>query len=175
MEQNIINLIMYLAVPLIMLGAVYVLIQKFLEREYKLKLIELKRMMMKDTLPMRLQAYERMILFLERISPNMLLLRHVDPSTTVREMQLHLIETIRSEYEHNITQQVYISPGAWIIIKNAKEEMVRIINTAADSLNPMMPHIELGKAIFDIMIRNEEFPTQKAIDILKSEVGQLFG
>ncbi len=175
MEKSIIDIIFYLAAPAFVLAAVYFLIRQFLNREYKLRLIEVKRMMVKETLPLRLQAYERMILFLERISPNLLLMRFSDTSATVRELQLHLIETIRSEYEHNLTQQIYISPQTWNIIKNAKEEMVRLINTSADKINPMSSHIELGKAIFETMMRNEEFPTQRAIDLVKTEAGLLFG
>ncbi|HRC32729.1 MAG TPA: hypothetical protein PK736_04735 [Bacteroidia bacterium] len=175
MEKSIIDIIFYLAAPAFVLAAVYFLIRQFLNREYRLRLIEVKRMMVKETLPLRLQAYERMILFLERISPNLLLMRFSDTSATVRELQLHLIETIRSEYEHNLTQQIYISPQTWNIIKNAKEEMVRLINTSADKINPMSSHIELGKAIFETMMRNEEFPTQRAIDLVKTEAGLLFG
>lgn len=175
MEKNIVDVIFYLAAPGFLIAGVIFLIRQFLNREYRLRLIEIKRMMVKETLPLRLQAYERMVLFLERISPGLLLLRFSDTAATVRELQLHLIETIRNEYEHNLTQQIYMSPQTWNIIKNAKEEMVRIINTAADKLNPMSSHVELGKAIFETMMRNEEFPTQRAIDLVKTEAGLLFG
>lgn len=173
-EKDFLNLVYYLAAPLILLGAVYMLIQKFLDREYRLKLMDMKRLMQRETLPLRLQAFERLILFLERISPNNMLQRVVEPDMTVRQFQMELINSIRSEFEHNVTQQIYVSPQSWMMIRGAKEEMIRIINLSADSMNPNAPAMDLSKAIFETMIRNEDFPTQKAIDFIKQETALLF-
>ena len=173
-EKDFLNLVYYLAAPLILLGAVYMLIQKFLDREYRLKLMDMKRLMQRETLPLRLQAFERLILFLERISPNNMLQRVVEPDMTARQFQIELINSIRSEFEHNVTQQIYVSPQSWMMIRGAKEEMIRIINLSADSMNPNAPAMDLSKAIFETMIRNEDFPTQKAIDFIKQETALLF-
>ena len=173
-EKDFLDLVYYLAAPLILLGAVYMLIQKFLDREYRLKLMDMKRLMQRETLPLRLQAFERLILFLERISPNNMLQRVVEPDMTARQFQIELINSIRSEFEHNVTQQIYVSPQSWMMIRGAKEEMIRIINLSADSMNPNAPAMDLSKAIFETMIRNEDFPTQKAIDFIKQETALLF-
>ena len=173
-NKDFLNLLFYLAAPLILLGGVYMLIQKFLDREYQLKLMELKRIMQKETLPLRLQAFERIVLFLERIAPNSILQRVIEPSMNVRQLQMELISNIRTEFEHNITQQIYISPQSWIMVRNAKEEMIRLINISADSMNPMAPAMDLSKAIFENIVKSEDIPTQRAIDFIKQEINLLY-
>ena len=103
-----------------------------------------------------------------------MLQRVVEPDMTARQFQIELINSIRSEFEHNVTQQIYVSPQSWMMIRGAKEEMIRIINLSADSMNPNAPAMDLSKAIFETMIRNEDFPTQKAIDFIKQETALLF-
>ncbi|CAN5607492.1 hypothetical protein BH11BAC2_BH11BAC2_22200 [soil metagenome] len=150
------------------------LVKKFLERETRLKLIETKGVMQKDLLPLRLQAYERLSIYLERISPNVMLVNQYEPGMTVQQFQTALVEMVRTEFEHNFAQQIYITPPLWTVIRNAKEEVARLINTAAANLEPNAPAFQLSKNVFDSMLEREEFPTQRALSILKAEVGQLF-
>jgi hypothetical protein len=93
---------------------------------------------------------------------------------SVQEFQMSILNTIRTEFEHNFSQQVYISAPLWTIIRNSKEEVVRLINACASTLDPEAPAYQLSKKVFDSMIENEEFPTQRALSILKNEIGQLF-
>jgi hypothetical protein len=152
----------------------WVLIKKFLEREQKLQMIQLKMATQKDLLPLRLQAYERLTIYLERISPNVIMVNLYEPSATVVEFQSALIESIRTEFEHNFAQQIYVSAPIWTIVRNSKEEVVRLINSAASTLDPDAPSYQLSKKVFDSMIESADFPTQRAITIVKNEVSQLF-
>ncbi len=165
--------LLYFIPAIIVAGAIYLLIKKYLDNDYKVRLLELKRAIHKETIPLRFQAYERICLFLERISPNNLMVRVNRPGMSARELQSELLQTIRAEYEHNITQQVYVSSQAWDLVKNAREELIRIINTAAATIGENAGGIELSKAVFEIILKNEKLPTQRALDFIKNESRQL--
>lgn len=168
------DLVFFLA-PVIMIGGgFYLLIKNMFDRDYKIKLIEAKMSMQRDVIPLRLQAYERITVFLERISPNNLLYRVMDREMNVREFQAALLETIRQEFEHNISQQVYISSETWAVIRSAREDIIKIINTSAAELPGEIPAIELSKKILEKIMENEENPVLKALNYIKSEVSRFF-
>ena len=120
-----------------------------------LKAIEAKLQSQKDIIPLRLQAYERLTVFLERISLNNLLGRVYQPGLTVREFHLELLSSIRAEFEHNISQQIYVSQEVWNSVRSAREEIVKIINTAASSIDPNAKGAELSKIIFENLMKDE--------------------
>jgi len=126
------------------------------------------------TLPLRLQAYERTVLFLERIQPTNLVMRVQKPEMSVMELQLALVRTIRDEFDYNLSQQVYMSPTAWEMIKNAREESISIINRASTQLNTQDSSSSLVKAIFDISLENENLATAAALNYVKDEARLLF-
>jgi hypothetical protein len=106
----------------------YYLIKGFFDNEDKRRKAELKMGNKELITPVRLQAYERVVLFLERITPNSLVMRVYKNGMSAKLMQAELIKSIRSEYEHNMSQQVYMSNQAWEVVKTAKEETVKLIN-----------------------------------------------
>ena len=175
LPKGIIDFLVYLAPSLLVFFTAWTLIKKFLEREQNLKLIETKISLQKDLIPLRLQAYERLAIYLERISPNVMLVNNYHPGTTVQEFQTNLLEVVRTEFEHNFAQQIYVSPAIWTVVRNAKEDIARLINFSAASIDPNAQAYELSKKIFDAMLEKEDFPTQRALIILKAEVAQLFG
>jgi len=126
------------------------------------------------TLPLRLQAYERTVLFLERIQPSNLVMRLQKSEMTVQELQLTLVRTIRDEFDYNLSQQVYMSPTAWEMIKNAREESIALINRASTQLSPQDGSAALVKAIFDISLENENLATAAALNYVKDEARLLF-
>ena len=126
------------------------------------------------TIPLRLQAYERIMLFLERISVDSLLMRHSQSGLNSRQMHTEMLTAIRSEYEHNLSQQVYITPKAWEMVKNARAQIIKVINTSAEQTNPAAPAIELSKKILEEMGEYPKSPTQMAIDYIKDEIRTLF-
>lgn len=158
---------------LIVLAAVYTLIKKFFENDQKLRMLELKKSVQPTVLPLRFQAYERICIFLERISPNNLVMRTHHSGVSARELQSSLLTTIRTEYEHNISQQVYMSAHSWEYVKNAKEEVIKIINMAMASLPDDATGILLCKHIFELVVKSEVQPTQRALDVIKAEIRQI--
>jgi hypothetical protein len=126
------------------------------------------------TLPLRLQAYERLILLLERISPAQAINRALQPGMTTYHFQLMLVQNIREEFEHNVAQQIYVSAAGWAMIKSAKEEIIHLINTLASETDAGGNASELAKTILERWALLDENPVQIAIDQLKAEVRQLY-
>lgn len=123
--------------------------------------------------PIKLQAYERIILFLERISMESLLVRVSSPEITVAQLQTSLLATVRSEFEHNLSQQIYMSPRAWEVVKNARSNTIKIINSEAEKIKGNAPGIEYSKLLLSRVMEIEKEPTHVAIDYLKNELALL--
>lgn len=159
---------------LIVAGAMYMVIKKYQEKEYKIKLLELRMKNSESVLPIRLQAYERIVLFLERISPSSLLLRINSSGQTAADYHRLLLSEIRSEFNHNMSQQVYMTEQAWQQVKHAREETVNLINQTYQELPENSKGTELAKRVLENILARENDPTARAISYLKQEIGQVF-
>jgi len=159
---------------LIMLIAVYFIVGGFLsnsEKRQKLKVILGNQ---KLITPIRMQAYERLILLLERISPESLVMRANYPIKTCEELHSELLQTVRAEFEHNLSQQLYVSIEAWKSVRNAKNYTVALINNAAKGMDNNAPAIELSRRILDLTMNLDPSIAEKAINELKREIQQIF-
>jgi hypothetical protein len=172
--QEITEILKYTLPALIVFLTSYMLSRKFLEKDLKLKKIDLLFRNEQYILPIRLQAYERLALFLERISPESLLMRTNRPGMTSRQLHTELLAVIRSEFEHNLTQQIYISRESWEMIRNARSNLINIINMAAKNIEPESPSITLSRTILEEIMDKEESPTATAVDFIKKEISGLF-
>jgi hypothetical protein len=103
------------------------------------------------TLPLKLQAYERLVLLAERIALPNLITRIPAGDLTVRQYQSALIEQVKGEYDHNLSQQIYVSPTAWQAISNLREQNIFIINSIAQSLPADLKGQELSRRIADLL------------------------
>ena len=174
LPTTVIDFLVYLAPSLLVFLTAFYLVKKFLDTDQRLKYAELKRSLDQQLMPLRMQAYERIVLLLERISPNNLLGRIYIPGMTVFEFHKEILMAIRSEFEHNITQQVYVTNNAWNIVRNSRDELIKLINQSLEQCNPNAAGVELSKKIFETMLQRDEFPVQNAIDQVKNEAHSLF-
>jgi hypothetical protein len=158
----------------IVLYAMYLTFSTLLNKETEKKLLELKAKNTEMVLPLRLQAYERMCLFLERIAPNNLVIRVSQIAVTSGDFHQLLLSEIREEFNHNLSQQVYMSDEAWVAIKSAMEEVVIYINNAAALVSKDAKPVELAKAIFENFMQNNADPTGKALKVIKDEIRKDF-
>lgn len=124
-------------------------------------------------LPLQLQAYERIVLFVERISPQSLISRINQPGFTVLDMQIGMVSNIKSEYDHNVSQQIYVTQQAWEAVKTVKEQTISIINQIALKLPPDAPAIELNKQILELFMQQNESPADIAAAIINAEAKRL--
>lgn len=123
--------------------------------------------------PIRLQAYERIVLFLERISLESLLLRVSLQDMTAQQLHSAMLNAIRSEFEHNLSQQIYMSQQAWEVVRNARSNMIKLINNEVESLPPDSSAMSLSKKLLEKIIELEQEPTRAAIDFVKAEIGRM--
>ncbi|HRY31844.1 MAG TPA: hypothetical protein P5531_02635 [Bacteroidales bacterium] len=124
--------------------------------------------------PIRLQAYERIMLFLERINPGSLIVRISDTGQDARTLQRALVNAVREEYEHNLSLQVYMSVKAWEMVKSGKEELITVINQAAGEVPADAEGLELSRKIFELYLKQEKPSLVQAVEFLKKEINQFF-
>jgi len=158
----------------VVLYATYLLVRSFTQKEIDLKKLEVRSRSIETVLPNRLQAYERITLFLERISPQNLLIRLNAPGMTAREFHQLLLSEMRSEYNHNVSQQVYMSEEVWDLVKNAKEDLIVSINDAASEMNGEATSLDLSKKIFEKSVNKPVDPIAHALSELKKEIQRTF-
>ncbi len=135
---------------------------------------EFRRDDRKQVLPLRLQAYERLSLYLERIQPGTLLLRVQRAGMDAGDLHAALVGAIREELEHNITQQIYVSDRAWARVRQAKEEMIRLVNMSYEQVGAGAAASALAQRIFENAARLSHTPSQEALVAIKEEVRRLF-
>ena len=173
----IIILIVAILATMALTGYIFYRIAKhYFDNQQKMQMLQMRvdehREAVKLVTPIRLQAYERMALFLERISPESLVLRCYQPGMDTKLLQGVMTKTIRDEWEHNLSQQVYISSEAWRRIRQAKDEMMGVINSAAITIPDDADPTRLASAIF-ATIAEGQVPTASALEFLKQEMREL--
>ena len=169
------DLIKLLVPAALVLYGMYLTAKLLLEREADRHHNEVKQRYSETVIPIRLQAYERMVLFLERISPNHLLLRlGGGGADTALELQQLLLRDIRDEYNHNLSQQVYMSQNAWDQVQTALNDVTTLINQAAGDIRADVPAIELSRRIFERIIQRDRQPTAEALRVVKEEIQTMF-
>jgi len=172
--EPVLEILKYVLPSLIVFATTVYLVKKYFDGEEKKRQQQSVLNNQNMITPLRLQAYERAILFLERISPENLIMRVNKPGLTCQQLQSELLHTIRSEFEHNLSQQIYISHGAWEMLKIARGRTIQMINTITEKQPHDSPAINLSKAILESMVDEEKTPTSDAIAFIKKEISQLF-
>lgn len=121
------DVLKYTIPALIVFATVFFLFRNFLNQQYNIEALKFRQSQNKDMLPLRLQAYERLMMFCERMSIDSLAYRLSAPETQVQDLKNAMLIAIQQEYEHNVSQQVYISDKLWEIIHLVKEQMQSVI------------------------------------------------
>lgn len=171
----ILDILKYALAGLIVFFAGWFVIKNYLSEKLNFQRMELKRAALKHTLPLRLQAYERTVLFLERINPSSMLIRLYSPGMGAREMQALVISDIRAEYQHNISQQIYVSDRAWATVKQVKEDTISMISSAVNALPENASAVDLSRAVLSHLANLEtENPYDLALSIVKGDMQSLF-
>ncbi len=152
----------------------FYLIKHFLGERSKERYHDVRKDDHRHVLPLRLQAYERLTLFLERISPGALVLRVHKSNMSSRMLHGEVVATIREEFEHNVTQQIYVSDKAWAKVKQAKEETIRLMNLSYEQTGEKPSGTEFSQRVFENMARLTHTPSQEALVVIKDEVRRLF-
>ncbi|HTR29291.1 MAG TPA: hypothetical protein VMH27_08470 [Puia sp.] len=112
---------------------------------------------------LQLQAYERLLLLADRIALPNLIQRVNQPGLSAREMQSLLTLSIRQEFEHNITQQIFVTPEAWEVIRNYKDQNTLIINQIASFLPEDASGNDLNRGLLDLLVQNPKASLQNVV------------
>ena len=159
---------------LVMLTA-WLVIRNMIRDDQERRRQELLLQSVKTITPVKLQAYERVVLLLERISPESLIMRTAKPDMTAKQLHAALVSSVRNEYEHNLSQQIYMSNEAWEMVKNARGTVVRLINNVAAQLPQAATGEELSRLVLEEVMEMEAEPTRAAVSFLKAEIARLMG
>jgi hypothetical protein len=172
--DQFIELAKILLPSILIMYAMYLTIRSFLRKEFERKLIDLRTKNTEMVLPLRLQAYERMCIFLERISPANLFPRVNQPMYTADEFRHILVKEVREEFAHNLSQQIYMSDVSWQTIRQAMEEIILLINQSAENLKETDSGLDLTRIVFEKIIHQQLDPTALALKIIKDEIRVIF-
>lgn len=166
------ELLKYTLPSLILFLTVFFLMKSYLKNRISLEAMKLQAGKKSETLPQRVQAYERLMLFCERINLEQLVYRLREPNMKVRDLQSVLMIAVQQEFEHNLSQQIYASSNLWKIIELAKNEVLNTIATTAEKFNPEDPALGYSNAL--LSARATVPILDKAKEALRSEVQLLF-
>ncbi len=158
----------------IVLYGMYLVVVSFLAKEREKMLVDLKTKNTELILPIRLQAAERLCLFLERITPNNLVRRSNPTAYSANELYPQLLNEVREEFNHNFSQQVYFSEETWEAVKRAVEEVTTIINLSRQGIDAEAKGIDLAKAIFAQTLDRKNDAIGYALKQVKAEVNLYF-
>ena len=163
------ELLKYTIPALIVLAATWLVLGKLLKEERQKREYELKRQDRNITNPLRLRGYERLALMLERITPEHLLMNLDFSGMTPQDLQRHLLQTVRLEVDHNLSQQIYVSDETWQAVLLAKEETLNFINAIALQMPEGSSTLQYAQTLITAYNQNGETPVQHAMQLLKTE------
>ncbi|MFB9058190.1 hypothetical protein ACFFU9_15705 [Mariniflexile ostreae] len=170
--QRIIDLFLY-AIPTLITGIIaFYFFKEHTKNEDGRRRFLLKKDLQINAMPLRLQAYERMALFLERIVPAKLLIRVIPTSSDKEPYEALLIDSIEQEFEHNLSQQIYVSDKCWNIITAAKNATIQMIRKASLSEKTDTAN-KLREVILTEMMERRS-PSDAALSFIKDEVSDLW-
>src|SRR3954466_15980138 len=157
----LLEILKYTLPALIVFLTAFFLLSRYMQKEAMTKAIELKMKRDKEIVMLRLQAYERLALFLERINFAPVISRVRTPDMISSGLQYAIVKNIREEFEHNLSQQIYVSSSAWNLIVSAKEEMMKTVNLIGSQLPSEASAGQLINALFmGIQNANAPLPTE---------------
>ena len=168
------EILKYILPALVVLLTAYLLIDKLLRSEDKRRNYELSKLASSTVIPIRLRAYERLILVLERTSPSNLIVNVAKPGMTNIELHTQLLATIRQEFSHNFSQQIYVSDDVWNAMRAAQESLLRLVNSTAADCIPNDSASILAELIIQVYNSSENTPSELAMAKLKMEVRKHF-
>ena len=173
-QQIITDVVVLGAGVFLALIAIYYVLKNDIQRFFNLKTIELNKDSRAHILPLRLQAHERLIIFVDRINPANLLVRLHQQGIAIATLQAGILNEVRSEYQHNITQQLYVNSETWNVVRKLKDDSIAMINNAVQNIPAEANGIELSKAILQHMASIDENPYDLTIELIKKDIQKLF-
>jgi hypothetical protein len=169
----LVEVLKYTLPALLVLLLAYGLVVRFLRQERWQREHHYAGEQRKDWVKKKLLAYERILLFLERINPEHLVMRLAGDYPDALSLQQALLQSIRDEYEHNLVQQLYVSDAAWQAATDARNQVVQWINEAARLTDHQALASQLATTILQLAIQTKKDPIAAAIETIKQDVREM--
>jgi len=170
----IFDVIKYFVAGMAIFGAAYYLIKPQLDKAEKYQLLEYKKSLTAQILPLRLQAYERLVLFIERANPANMLLRLNSTAYSAAELQTIAVSELREEFQHNVTQQIYVSTRSWGVTRRVKDDTIAIITNAVKGLPEGATGLDLSRVVLTHLTMLEENPYDIALEVIREDMEVFF-
>lgn len=158
----------------LVLYGMYLAIKVMVSKTLLSKELDLKQKSLEITLPARMQAFERMALFLERISTDNLLVRLNQQGMTATILHYAILEEVRNEFNHNVAQQVYLSHELWSMVVTAKEDLITKVNATYQDIDPEASSVEYAKKLLEQTLENDIDSIELALSSLKDELSKYY-
>jgi hypothetical protein len=159
---------------LIVLYAVHLVVRSFMQKQLDEYQMAIRQKNQSVITPIRLQAYERVCLLLERVSPNNIIPRLNAKGMTAKDLQSVLVTEIREEYNHNLSQQVYLSEDGWNFVSGAIEQLISMINESGNEMSHEATSLDLARLILEKSVGNQQDTIKGALKFVKSEIREIF-
>ncbi|MBE7176127.1 MAG: hypothetical protein INR69_06970 [Mucilaginibacter polytrichastri] len=168
--QIIIDVLKTAFAGIIIFAAVAYWAKPHIARYFRLRQLEVQQHQHSQSLTLKLQAYERLLIFIDRINPKNMILRLHDPELSAVELQTVLLNEIRAEFQHNSSQQLYVSPKAWETVSELKENTLTLINRTAGAFTVADNASSFGRAVLENLGGTGQDPYRAAATLLKSDL-----
>jgi hypothetical protein len=168
-----IEILKYTLPMLCVLLAAWMVTHKIYKNEEEKRLWEIKKLSQKEISPLRMRAYERLALLLERTTPEHMLMELDLGAMTILQLQQQLLQIIRNEHDHNLSQQIYVSDEVWVMIEHAKNQNIAFVNSMARQLPPDSTALDYAKVLITAYVSNGDTPNELALHALRNEAKQL--
>ncbi|HNE28267.1 MAG TPA: hypothetical protein PKL15_08920 [Saprospiraceae bacterium] len=173
--ETLLDILKFTIPGLIVFATAYFLLKLYLDDMQRTHQLAARTEAQKVTIPLRLQAYERLTLLCDRLEITNVLLRIRMEGMTVSALKGALLLAIRQEFDHNTSQQLYVSDTLWKIITLAKDETMNLVVLAASGLDPQADDEQLIDNLLRLAAdQGQPSPLQRAIMALRAEASQLF-
>lgn len=170
----LIDISKYFIAGLLVSTVIFIVLKPRLDLLGKIQLLEFRKSLNAQSLPLRLQAYERLVLFIDRINPEQMLLRLSSAGLSARDLHQMALSEIRNEFQHNVTQQIYVSTRAWSTVKKVKEDTVNLMNSAIIDLPESASGLDLARLILTHLSKLENSPYEISSALLKKDLEDIF-
>lgn len=167
------EILKYTVPALVVLATAWVILRQLLREERERRAYAIRREDRRQTVPIRLRGYERLTLLLERMTPEHILLDMDIAGMTRETLQRHLLEHIRQEFDHNLSQQIYVSDEVWQSVVLAKEETLNFVNSIAYQMPSEASALDYAQTLITAYHTNGDTPIEQALTLLKQEAAGL--
>lgn len=157
----------------IVFATAYYMLKRQSETMLAQRRLDIKKSNQQQILPLKFQAYERLAVFCERSDLNNLMARFYDTDQTVGSLLFLMVGAIKQEYEHNVSQQVYVSDQLWQILKMARDQNIAVLQGLGEKVGFDQPSSDLQTALRDHLKEHPQSPLSTALSAIRTEASAL--